>query len=218
MDALKLSAEPRERGKGYAKQLRKQGIVPAVMYGRDAKTQMLQIEAKTLTKVLSVAGSHQLISIQVGDNSPVMALAREIQQDYIRHEYTHVDFYMVKMDEKVNASVPLLLVGESPAVINEGGILTQGLDQLDIECLPGDLISTIEVNVEGLLEFNDSILVSALQVPDTVTVLSDPESMVAKIEAPRKAEELEALDEDVEVDGAEPEVITEAQDDEEEEE
>lgn len=210
MEALKLQASSRQTGKGHAKNLRQNGLVPAVMYSKGNEAQLLQIEAKPLDKVISVAGTHQLISIQIDNEKPVMTLAREIQMNSIRREFLHVDFYIVDMDEKVTADVPLVLVGESPAVRDQGGILTQGLDQLEIECLPGDLIASIEVNVDGLLEFNDSIIVSDLQVPDTVTVLSDPESMVAKIEAPRKAEDLDALDEAVELGGAEPEVITEA--------
>ena len=97
--------------------------------------------------------------------------------------------------------------------------MTQGLDQLDIECLPGDLIASIEVNVEGLTQFNDSISVADLTVPDTITVLSDSESLVAKIEPPRLEEEaVEEEEEEMEEVGAEPEVLTEAKDKSEEQE
>lgn len=215
MEALKLNAAPRQTGKGHAKNLRQNGLVPAVMYSKGKAAELLQIEARPLDRVISVAGTHQLISIQVEGKKPVMTLAREIQMDTIRREFLHVDFYIVDMDEKVTADVPLVLVGESPAVRDQGGILVHGLDQLEIECLPADLIASIEVNVDGLLELNDSIMVSDLQVPGNITVLSDPDSMVVKIEAPRKAEDLEALDEEVGLGGAEPEVITESRADDE---
>jgi large subunit ribosomal protein L25 len=114
------------------------------------------------------------------------------------------------MDEKVTARVPLALVGEAPGVRELGGILTQGLDELEIECLPADLIASIEVNVEGLVAFNDSISVSDLKVPDAVTVLSDPDSMVAKVEPPRLVEAEEELLEAAAAVSAEPEVLTEA--------
>ena len=215
MEALDLKADPRKRGKGHAKELRGEGLIPAVVYGKDVDSQLIQIEARTLDKVLSEAGTHQLISLQIGGKQPVMTLAREIQRDPIKRDYLHVDFFTVKMDEKVHAEVPLILVGEAPAIEQHGGILTQGLDVIEIECLPGDLLASVEVDVSGLAELNDSIGISDLVLPDTVTVLSDSESMVAKIEAPRLAEELEELEEEVEVPSAEPEVITEAREDEE---
>ncbi len=217
MDTLKLKAEARQQIKGHAKILRQQGLVPVVLYGKGRETLSLQARARELTKVVGEAGTHQLIELQL-ENERVVTLAREIQRDVIRLDYLHVDFQEVKMDQKVNAQIPLHFEGEAPAVANLGGVLTQGLDQLDIECLPGDLVSEIVVNVEGLTELNDSIIVADLQVPDTITVLSEPESMVAKVEPPRLAETLDALDEEEMEEGvsAEPEVITEAKEDDEE--
>ena len=215
MDALDLKAESRQIVKGHAKDLRRQGLIPAVIYGKDLDTEAIQIEARALEKVLSVAGTHQLINLQVGKDKGRLTLARDVQRDKIRRHFLHVDFYAVKMDQKVHAQVPLEFEGEAPAVGELGGILTQGLDQLDVECFPSDLIALIAVNIDTLSELNDTIIVSDLVVPDTLTVLSDPDSMVAKIEAPRKVEELEALEEEeVEVTEGEPEVITEAREDE----
>ncbi len=150
-------------------------------------------------------------AMQVGQKKPRMTLARDIQRDVIKLNYLHVDFYAVKMDEKVTAGVPLVLIGVAPAVIEEGGILTQGLDELEIECLPSDLIAAIEVNVEDLVDFNKSISVTDLVVPRSITILSDPESMVAKVEPPRlvEEEEEEVLEEE-ELISVEPEVLTEA--------
>jgi large subunit ribosomal protein L25 len=121
------------------------------------------------------------------------------------------DFYAVKMDEKVTAQVPLVMEGIAPAVRDKGGILTQGLDYLEIECLPSDLISAILVNIAGLTEHNDTIIVSDLKIPDSVAILSDLDSMVVKIEPPRKVEEEEeALEAEGMAETVEPEVITEA--------
>lgn len=215
MEALKLQAEVREIVGKKTKRLREQGLIPAVLYGRGLETKPIQIEVKALTKVINVAGTHQLISLEIGDQKPQMILARDIQRDKIRREYLHVDFYVVKMDEKVTAHIPLIIEGEAPAVKDQGGILTQGLDELEIECLPKDLISAIEVNIEGLVNFNDSITVADLTVPRTITILSDLESMVVKIEAPRKVEEVEALEgEEVVEAEIEPEVLTAAKDEE----
>jgi large subunit ribosomal protein L25 len=210
MEALELKAEVREVTGRHVKYLRQDGLVPAVLYGRNTASTLLQIEAKSLYKVLREAGTHQLISLQVSDKKPLMTLARDIQRDNIKHNYLHVDFYAVQMDEKVTAQVPLVIDGVAPAVKDQGGILTQGLDELEIECLPKDLISAIEVNVEELVEYNDTIIVADLKVPSSITILSDLDSMVAKVEPPRKEEEVEVLEEEeVEV-TAEPEVLTEA--------
>lgn len=218
METLELKADVRETTGRRVKALRQEGLVPAVLYGHTDPT-LLQIEAKPLGKVLREAGTHQLIGLQIGNKKSVVTLARDIQRDVIRHNYLHVDFYAVKMDEKVTAQVPLVIEGVSPAVKDQGGILTQGMDEIEIECLPSDLISAIEVNVEGLVEYNDSISVSDLVIPGSITVLSDPDSMVVKVEPPRLEEEVaEAeLEEGVEEVSAEPEVLTAAKEEAEEE-
>ena len=217
METLELKADVRETTGRRVKVLRQEGLVPAVLYGHTDPT-LLQIKAKPLGKVLREAGTHQLIGLQIGNKKPVVTLARDIQRDAIRHNYLHVDFYAVKMDEKVTAQVPLVIEGASPAVKDQGGILTQGMDVIEIECLPADLISAIEVNIEGLVEFNDSISVSDLVVPSSITVLSDPDSMVVKVEPPRlEEEEEEEIEEGLEEVSAEPEVLTAAKEEDEEE-
>jgi large subunit ribosomal protein L25 len=210
MEALELKVEVRKVTGRHVKYLRQEGWVPAVLYGRSTASTLLQIEAKSLHKVLREAGTHQLISLQVGDKKSFMTLARDIQRDNIKHNYLHLDFYAVQMDEKVTAQVPLVIEGVSPAVKDKGGILTQGLDELEIECLPKDLISAIEVNVEELVEYNDTITVADLKVPNSITILSEPDSMVVKIEPPRMEEEVEAMEEEAVEVIAEPEVLTEA--------
>jgi large subunit ribosomal protein L25 len=207
MEAIELKAEARTVVGRHVKNLRQQGLVPIVLYGKGLETQSLQVDAKSLSKVLAIAGSHQLINLQVGNQRSQLTLARDIQRDPIQRGYLHVDFYAVKMDEKVTAKVPLVIIGEAPAVGDLGGILTHGLDEVEIECLPANLISSIEVDVSSLAEFNDTIIVADLTLPETITVLSDPESMVVKIEPPRVAAE-EVEEEEAAVVSAEPEVLT----------
>ena len=206
MEILELKAEERELTGRHVKYLRQKGLVPAVLYGRNTASILLQVEAKALHKILKEAGTHQLISVQVGNKKPLMTLARDIQRDNIKHSYLHVDFYAVKMDEKVTAQIPLVIEGVAPAVKDKGGILTQGLNEVEIECLPKDLISAIEVNIEELVEYNDTITVADLKVPGSITILSDLDSMVVKVEPPRKEEVEVVAEEEVEV-TAEPEVL-----------
>ena len=121
MEALELKAELREATGRKVKHLRQEGLVPAVVYGHGSPSTLLQINAKSLRKVLNEAGTHQLIALHVGKQKPMMTLARDIQRDYIKHNYLHVDFYAVKMDEKVTAHVPLVIEGEAPAARDHGG-------------------------------------------------------------------------------------------------
>lgn len=214
MEALELKAEVRDAIGKHVGQLRRQGFVPAVVYGKGIEADHIQIEAKALRKVLAQAGTHQLIALQVGSARPRMTLARDIQIDAVKRHLLHVDFYAVNMQEKVTAEVPLVFVGVSPAVKDLGGILVHSMAEVEIECLPADLIAAVEVNIEGLTEIDAMLTVADLQVPSTITILSDPESMVAKVEAPSVA--AEALEEEAPV-SAEPEVITGAKEKKEEE-
>lgn len=205
MEALELKAEARQAVGKQVKQLRRQGYVPAVVYGQNMESSPIQIEQKALQKVLTQAGTHQLIALQIGKKKAQMTLARDIQRDAIKRSYMHVDFYAVNMKEKVTASIPLVIEGVSAAVKDLNGILLQGLNEVEIECLPADLVAAIAVNIESLATFDDIITVADLTVPSTITILSDPESMVAKVEAPRTDEMVEAADMSVSV---EPEVLT----------
>jgi large subunit ribosomal protein L25 len=206
MEALELKAEIREAVGRRVGQLRRQGYVPGVVYGKGIEADPIQIEAKALRKVLAQAGTHQLIALQIGKARPRMTLARDVQIDAVKRNLLHVDFYAVNMREKVTAEVPLVFVGVSPAVKDLGGILVHGMAEVEIECLPADLLAAIEVDVTGLAEIEAMLTVADLKVPSTITILSDPESMVAKIEAPSVAAEV--LEEEEAAVSAEPEVIT----------
>lgn len=218
MEALELKGEVRAVTGRHVKHLRETGLVPAVLYGRNIEPTSIQVHEKTLAKILRQAGTHQLISLQVGNNQPVLTLARDIQRDVLRHGYVHVDFYAVTMSEKVTAQIPLIFVGEAPAVDDFGGILTHGLDEVEVECLPADLIPAIEVSLDSLAHLNDTITVANLQVPATISILSDPESMLAKVEPPRTVEALEEEEEKEVGISAEPEVVSRAREKVEEEE
>lgn len=215
MEALELKAEVRETTGKHVGQLRRRGYVPAVLYGKGIEADPIQIEAKALRKVLAQAGTHQLIALQIGKTKPRMTLARDIQIDAVKRNLLHVDFYAVNMREKVTAEVPLVFVGVSPAVKDLGGILVHSMAEIEIECMPADLLAAVEVDVTGLTELDAMLTVADLKVPSTITILSDPESMVAKVEAPSVAAEV--LEEEAAAASAEPEVITGAKEKKEEE-
>ncbi|MCD6554113.1 MAG: 50S ribosomal protein L25 [Anaerolineae bacterium] len=208
MEKIELRAEPRTlRGK-KVKTLRREGLVPAVMYGHRTEPVLLQVRAPELDRVLARTGGNRLITLTIGDGVGThMALAREVQRDVITGNPLHVDFYEVTMTEKIRVEVPVVLRGESPVVARGEGMLLHMLDTIEVECLPGDLLDRIEVDVSGLEEFDQAIYVRDLDVPSSVEWVSGDEEMIVKVE-PLAAEE-EEEEELLEEAPAEVEVITE---------
>jgi len=182
MEQIELKTQKRTVLGKKVKNLRLEGLVPAVLYGRETDSIPLQIEERELNRVLAQAGGHQLIALKIGRaRKRHVALTREVQWDVIAGIPIHVDFYAVVMTEKITTEVPLALVGAAPAMIREGAILLQNLDEVEIECLPGDLIAAIEVDLSGLEEMDQAIYVKDLQVPPAVEILTDAGEIVAKV-------------------------------------
>lgn len=206
MDKIELKVESRTLQGKQVKTLRRQGLVPAIMYGHRTAPVCLQVKAPELDRVLAHAGGNRLITLTIGDSKGThMALAREVQRDAITGSPLHVDFYEVTMTEKIRVEVPVVLVGESPAVARGEGLLLHMLDTVEIECLPADLLDRIEVDVSGLDEFDKAIYVRDLNVPSSIELVSEGDEMIVKVEP------VSAVEEEVEVEAApvEVEVITE---------
>jgi large subunit ribosomal protein L25 len=204
MGRVPLEASSRSlRGKN-AKQLRADGWIPAVVYGPDIQTQSLQIAERALYGALQQAGSTTLIELQVGVNAkPQVVLAREIQRDPLSNRLIHVDFYGLRLTERVKTMPRIELAGESPLVKSGEAVLIQAMNEVEVECLPTDLVNFIEVDISGLESLDDSILVKDLQVAEGMAVLADPNDVVVNLVPPRKAEEeeveeLEILEEEAE--------------------
>ena len=213
MERIELKVEKRTILGKKVKRLRRQGLIPAIIYGHKTEPIPVQIEERELTRVLAQAGPNRLITLRL-DGRPRLALAREIQRDVITDKLLHVDFYTVVMTEKLSAEVPLVLVGESPAVERREGVLQHGIDTVEVECLPGDLIHSIEVDLSELKELGQAIYVKDLKVPPSVEILTDGEEMVVKVVP--IVEEVE--EEEVAVAPGEVEVVTKRKEEEFEEE
>lgn len=196
MATLTLQAEPRSAvGRGL-KVLRDHGYVPAVLYGHGLEAQSIQVEEKSLGHVLSSGGTHGLINLSVtGADEEYTVLAREVQRYPTRPQVLHVDFYRVLMTEKMQASVPLVVVGKSPAVVEGLAALVQSLDSLEVECLPGDLPDAFEVDITVLERTDQNILVGDIPVPPGVDVLEDPDMVLFSLAAARPEEEEEEEEE-----------------------
>jgi len=188
-----LAAQKRSvKGKKVG-QLRRSGFIPGALYGPKADPQKLQFAYRELEITLRKAGGTNLIDIVVdGDNSyPV--LAREVQRDILKGNILHVDFFAVDMDTKIRAEIPLVYEGESPVVIARRGIMLTGPNSLTVEMLPSRLMNRIAIDVTGLTELGDTIAVKDLNLDD-VTIINDPDEMLARIVQPSAARAEEALE------------------------
>lgn len=214
---VELAAEKRTVLGKQVGQLRRKGWTPGVMYGHNFEPVVLQFESRNLQHLLSQVGGSQLVSIKVkGQKQPRMALVRDVQRDPIRQTVLHVDFYHVEMTERLTTEIPLELVGESPVVEQGEGILLQGISAIEVECLPGDLVDAIEVDLSELVELDHALYVRDLAVPSGIQVLTDVDEMIVRVVPLAEEEVLEELEEEIVPELAEVEVITEAKETEDE--
>ncbi len=180
-DEIVLTAQLRELTGKQVKQLRRNGMIPAVLYGsRLPKALSLKIEEKALLTVVAKAGRNRLIRLGL-DGEEHMVLTRDVQRNPISGRLVHVDFQKVSMTEKITSQVPLVLVGASPAVARGEGLLIHGIDVVEIRALPTDLPSSIEADVSGLTALNQAIAVADLKVSDKIEILTPRDEMVAKV-------------------------------------
>jgi large subunit ribosomal protein L25 len=187
--------------------LRRGGLIPCNVYGHGIDSVPVQVDARKLGHVLARAGGTDLISLKIGDSATAKkVIIREVQRNPMTREPIHVDFYQVKMTEKLKAEVPLVFVGEAPALKLKNMALLHAITSLQIEALPDDLPHNIEVDISVLAEAEQAIHVKDIKISKKITVHSDPEQMVIKVAEARKqveevveakpeAEEVEALGE-----------------------
>ena len=162
------------------KQLRKQGLLPANIYGKKVKSQAVSVDDKKFAEVFSKAGETGLVELEL-DGKKLPVLIHSVSYHPVTNQTLHADFYAVDLKEKVEANVPLLIIGESPAVKDKTGVLLINLDELHVEALPQDLPEKIEVDIANLVKLDDAIKVADLPVSDKIKILTDLELEVAKI-------------------------------------
>lgn len=195
MEALTLHATTRDAASTRAKDVREQKNIPAVIYGHGTDPRALTVPAAEFRKVYAAAGGSSLVDIVVDGAASVKALIKEVQPHYLTMEPHHVDFHQVRMDEKMNARVPLVFTGESEAVKALGGTLIKSLDSVEVECLPADLPHEITVDLSLLKTFEDAITVASLPVPSGVEILADKNDAIATVSAPLTEEQLKKMEE-----------------------
>jgi large subunit ribosomal protein L25 len=196
---IELVVTPRTVLGKKVKTLRQDGITPANIYGHGIPSLAVQVATADLARTIRIAGRNTMLQLHVeGEKKRRPVFFRDVQRNPTTDEFLHVDFYQVSLKEKIRLEVPLIMVGEAPAVSVHQGILLQSVNALTIEGLPTDLPPHIEVDVSGLEEIDDSVHVKDLDVSPDVTLMVDPELVVAKVAAPRLVEEEEVEEEEVE--------------------
>lgn len=180
--------------------LRRAGQLPAVLYGRNRDALAIQLDALAATNTLRRISGAELLDLVV-DGEVHKSLVREIQRDFIKGHLLHVDFYEVAMDRTLRVQIPINLVGSSPAAKSGDAVLVHGVTEIEIECLPGDLLLRVEVDLGELREVGQAIFVRDIYVPRTIKVLTDGDELVARLTYARAEEEVPA-----EAAGALPEV------------
>lgn len=218
MKRLKLSVEKRKILGKKIKKLRREGILPANVYGKNIKSQAVQVPYKDFEKVFKEAGETGLVDLEL-DGKIIPVLIHNLQIESLTRTPLHADFFQVNLKEKVKTMVPLVIVGEPKAVSEKIGLLLQPLSEVEVEALPEELPENIEVNVEHLAAIDEQITVADLKKPAGVEILTDPDQVVVKIaelvtkeaaeEAAAEAAAAEAAKEEVAAEAGEAPVETE---------
>lgn len=180
---LKLSAQLRPEGeKTPADRL------PAVLYGKGRENVNLSLDLNDFVKIFEAAGESNLIELTVDGQETVKVLVKEVQQELIKDRPRHVDFYQVNMKDKIKTEIPLHFIGESKAVRELGGVFLREIDGVEVECLPGDLVDHIDVDISSLNTFDDEIRLNDLKLPDGMRLLAETNEIVAQVAEPAKQE------------------------------
>jgi large subunit ribosomal protein L25 len=185
-------AEPREILGKKVSSLRRQGLLPGVVYGHGHKPQPIQLVARDLEGLMRVAGRNTLVDLKVGGRKALPVLLQGVHEHPVRRHPLHVDFYVVKMTEEHAVDVPVHLVGSSVAAERMGGTLLHLREMVHIRALPADLPAALDLDISRLEDFDAVLHVRDLDVPHGVTVVTDPDEPLARVQPPRHEEELRA--------------------------
>ena len=192
MDEIELKVTKREILGKKVRFLRRQGITPVHLFGHGIESQALQCDTARLQQVLAEAGKTKLINFKIdGEKRARSVIVREVEVELPRRGLVHVDFYQVRKAEEVKVEVPVVLVGEAPALKLRENTLLQELDTLSVECLPANIPASVELDISSLTEADEVLRVKDIELEKGVTVLNDPEVVVAMISVQRVEEVVE---------------------------
>jgi len=195
--SLELNASIRSETGRHVHAVRRRGEVPAVLYGHNVEPQALAIDARNLQRVWRRAGHSHLVDLALDGGRARKVLIRELQINPRNAELMHVDLFAVNLREKLVVEIPLVPVGESPAVTEfKLGVLQQIITAVKVECMPGDIPSQLSVDISGLTEVDQGIRLAEVPMPDRVSLATgvDPDELVLKVAQVRVAAEAEEVE------------------------
>jgi len=184
-----LTAHARTVTGKAVRQLRADGLLPAVVYGHDVPSESVQVDAKAFADLSRHTSRNTLVDLEVDGSRPRRVLIYDVQHHPVTRRALHVDLFVVRMTEELTVDVPLNFVGTPPAVDKLGGTLFHAIDAIRVRALPDHLPGSIEVDIHGLATFDDAIHVRDLPIPEEVTLVTEPDDVVAKVLPPRVVEE-----------------------------
>ncbi|MBI2459716.1 MAG: 50S ribosomal protein L25 [Parcubacteria group bacterium] len=195
MTKVQLNAQVRSLSDGPAKSLRVAGFIPAVIYGFGKTNQNIKIKKHDFEKVFAIAGEFNLVDLSINQAPPAKVIIKDVQRHGLTDGVIHVDFYQVDMSKKITAQIPLNFIGEAKAVKELGGTLVRNMAAVEVECLPGDLVSHIDVDISVLANFDQFIRLHDLALPGGLALVQQTNEAVvgvvetkAEAEAPKPAE------------------------------
>lgn len=188
MTKVQLNAQARSENDGRAGKVRAAGFIPAVIYGFNKASKNVKVKKYDFLKIFAVAGEFNLLDLSIGEAAPVKAIIKDVQRDGLSGAVIHVDFYQVDMAKKIKAQIPLNFTGETRAVKELGGTLVKNMAAVEVECLPGDLVSHINVDISVLADFDQFIRLHDLVLPTGLALVQETnEAVIGVVET--KAEE-----------------------------
>ena len=206
METVKIKLDPRTVIGKKVKRLRRQGYVPVHLYGAGGASSVHQVEAQVLGKILPQVGTNVPLMVESEGRKEDVCFVRDVQRHPVSEDLLHVDFLRVDVSQAIQSEVPVVITGVAPAVEDMGGTLLQPLQSVVVESLPLDVPGSFAVDIGGLDDFEKAVYVRDIPAPARVTILTDPDDMLARIGAPRIEAEDEVLEEDEELaEGEEPE-------------
>jgi len=211
MARLMLKVKKRDKvGKNHTKKLRREGFVPAIIYGPHLEKGIpVKVELPELKRFLSsLSEEDRIFALEFANEDkekPREVIIKDTQYNWLKGEIEHIDFYEITRGEVISTKVPLRLVGKAPGV-KKGGVVEQVVRELEIECLPEDMPAHIDVDLKDL-DIGDSLRVKDIKLPRGVKIVTNPEEVVVSVLSPISEEELEKLEEEKGVEAEEVQVI-----------
>lgn len=207
--SLTIKAEKRDTGgKNAARRIRREGNVPAILYGPDVENVSLALNKRDIFDILKSETGENTIFQVAFEKDKLEVMIKDYQQDVTTDELLHVDLFRISMDQEIRVSVPIVLTGDAVGVKAEGGFVESATREVEVECLPKDIPENIEVDISAL-HLNQSLKIEDLAPVEGVKVISDPQAMIVLIKAPAVEEVVEEVPEEEEImaEGEQPEVI-----------